>query len=733
MTVQKTMMKGAFLLALLGCNGTSDELKDTASEPVDVDGGGTDTTSDSAGAGDAGDSDADPMDDFETRARALVAQMTLEEKVSQMGDVAPAIPRLGVGAYIWWNEALHGVARSGIATVFPQSVSMAAMFDPVLVFDIAEVISTEARVKNNFENKGLTYWSPTINLARDPRWGRNEETYGEDPYLVSRNAAAFVRGMQGDDPKYLKTVSTAKHFIANNIEATRHTGSSDVDERNLREFYMPAFHTAVTEGGAYSVMCAYNALNGVPSCANKWLLDEVLRGEWGFSGYVVSDCWAIQDIVSGHGYASSNLDASRLAMEAGTDLNCGERYQADLVEGVRQGVVSEAEVDQAVTRLFLARFKLGEFDAAEAVPYRAIPAEALDSVENKALALLAAHESMVLLKNDGLLPLDRNDLSSIAVIGPNAARLVFGGYSGSASAPTTPLDGITAAVDGYGVEVGYAAGSGILTSSDTTMLEEATAVAADADVAVLVLGTDQTVADEGTDRSDIVLPAVQEELLQAVRAANPNTVLVLVTGMPLAITWADENVGAILNAGYAGQSAGEAIADVLFGEVNPGGRLPQTYYQAVADLPPMDDYDIIAGKRTYMFFEGDVLYPFGHGLSYTEFTYDTLKVEASAAGEVSVSFEVENTGDREGDEVAQVYVHDVEASVTVAQKQLKRFARITLAAGEKKTVSFSIPKSELAYFDMDESAFVVEPGDFEILVGASSADIRLRGTVTIAP
>jgi beta-glucosidase len=659
--------------------------------------------------------------------------MTLEEKVSQLGNSAPAIPRLGIISYGWWNEALHGVAWSGVATVFPQAISFARTFDPELIHEVATAISTEARIMNNTSSKRLTYWSPTVNLARDPRWGRNEESYGEDPLLAARIATAFVRGMQGDDPRYLKTVSTPKHFVANNEEARRHTGSSEVDERNLRDFYMPAFRAAVEDGGAFSVMCAYNAVNGVPACANSWLLGTVLRQQWGFGGYVVSDCGAVEDIVSGHLYTETAIEASAAALGAGTDLNCGVRFQTDLVEAVTTGVVTEERIDEALVRLFFVRFKLGEFDPPEQVPYRSIPEAEFDGPEHRALAERTARASMVLLKNEGLLPLSATALESIAVIGPNAHRIVFGGYSGAASEPVTPLAGLQARLVGTTATVRYAQGTGVLAAVSETAIEEAAALAAESEVAVVVLGSDQTLSSEGLDRSNIDLPAVQQQLLEAVVTANPNTVLVLVAGMPFAIPWAAENVPAILDAGYAGQAAGTAIAGALFGDFSPAGRLPQTYYLSTDDLLPFDDYDLTHG-RTYMFFEGPVLYPFGHGLGYSDFTYSNLEVTPATLAEqdvFTVSFDLGNSGAMVADEVAQVYVHDVEAKVSVPVRKLVGFARLELVPGEVQRVTIDVKRSDLGFFDVDTDAFVVEPGDFEIFVGASSADTRLQGLLTV--
>ncbi|MBN1609490.1 MAG: glycoside hydrolase family 3 C-terminal domain-containing protein [Polyangiaceae bacterium] len=708
-------------------SGPSDSAVDAAEDSS------LDAAGDAAG-GATGDADGSVTAEFAERAADLVAAMTLEEKVSQMGNTAPAIPRLGIPAYQWWNEALHGVAWSGIATVFPQAISLAATFDPELELEVATAISTEARVKNNIESKGLTYWSPTVNLARDPRWGRNEETYGEDPYLASRMALQFVRGMQGNDSRYLKTIATVKHYAANNIEATRFTGSSDVDERNLQELYFPAFKATAQEVG--SVMCAYNRVNGVPACADRWLLQETLRDRFGFQGYVVSDCDAVDVIFAGHYYAADGPEASKMALGAGTDLNCGGRFQYDLVGLVSAGELDETQIDMALRRLFLARFRLGEFDPPESVPYRSIPASALDGPEHGALALRAARESMVLLKNDGLLPLDTASLGSVAVIGPNAAALVFGGYSGDASAPVTVLDGIQTRVNSDGIAVSFVQGTTISSAIDESSIEAAAQAAAVADIAIVVAGIDLSIAAEGCDRTDIALPAIQEELIEAVVAANAKTVLVLVAGAPLAVTWAEENVPAILLAGYGGQAAGTAVAEVLFGDTNPAGRLPQTYYRSLGDLPPMEDYDIIAGKRGYMYFDGEVLYPFGHGLSYTEFAYGNLKLKPttlSEAEELTISFEVTNTGSRAGDEVAQVYVHDAEASVPVPIKQLKRFQRLRLESGETQTVTLTVPATELAFYDVDAKGWTVEPGEFEIMVGASSADIRVGGTITVRP
>lgn len=719
----------------------------------------------------------DPDLPAEARARDLISRMTLEEKISQLGNTAPAIPRLGVPAYEWWNEALHGVARSGLATSFPQAIAMSSTWDPDLVYEIASAISDEARVYNNLYGKGLTYWSPTINLARDPRWGRTEETYGEDPYLTSRLAVSFVRGMQGSDPKYLKTVATVKHFAANNSEFNRHNGSSDMDERTLREYYLPAFRAAVEEAGVYSVMSAYNAVNGVPCSANKMLLTDILRNEWGFKGYVVSDCDAIHDIWANHHYVSTPSEAAAVAIKAGTDLNCGGTCQKSVGKAIADGLLTEEDVDTALIRLFTARIRLGEFDPPEMVPYKSIPDSELCSKEHQDLALRAAREAIVLLKNEkGLLPLDKNKIKSVAVIGPNADVCQLGGYSGTPPFAVTPLKGIA---DKLGVSprtlgpqieaanssresgsevqlrnesgqnigqlengdrtahvVYYAQGCTIGSKEENVVpdprrFEEAVNIAKKSDVAIVVVGTDLAVADEEKDRTTLDLPGVQEELIKAVYEANPNTVVVLVNGFPLAINWTNEHVPAIIAAWYGGQSQGTAIADVLFGDYNPGGRLTTTWYKSVDDLPPLADYSIRNG-RTYQYFRGVPLYPFGYGLSYTTFSYSNLRISRrtiTPGSDVRISVDIENIGGRGGDEVAQLYIHDVDASVQRPIKELRGFQRVHLEPGEKKTVTFTLSYDSLAFWDEATKRFVVESGMFDIMVGSSSADIKLTGQI----
>ena len=830
----------------------------------------------------------------------LVSRMTLEEKVSQMQDVAPAIERLGIPEYNWWNEALHGVARSGLATSFPQAIGLAATWDDSLMFRMATVISDEARAKyheyvragSRQRYQGLTFWSPNINLFRDPRWGRGQETYGEDPFLTGRLAVQFIRGMQGDDPKYLKTVATVKHFaVHSGPEPERHTFDAVVSERDLRESYLPHFEAGIREGGAYSLMCAYNRVDGKAACGSDMLLKDILRGEWGFKGYVVSDCGAIDDIYARHKVVATGAQAAALAVKTGTDLECGRVY-ANLVDAVKQGLITEQEIDTAVKRLFLARFKLGMFDPPDSVRWTRIPLRVLDQPAHRELARQAARESIVLLKNArGLLPL-RKDLRTLAVIGPNADqwRMLLGNYNGLPADPVTPLRGIREAVgkgtrvlyargadlaDGFpvldvvssnmlatnaggpGLDVAYfnsraMAGAPVSTAVDTTldvnwhdgapradlnpddfavrwtgsfrpprsgtywlgligtmrfqlflddslvvrsvypthdgefpdprpvrseplrleagrsyrlrvdaqesygdaqlhllwstpheMLEtDALRAAGEADVVVLCLGlTAQLEGEEmrveiegfrGGDRTRLDLPAPQQQLLERIVALGKPTVLVLLNGSALAVNWAEQHVRAIVETWYGGQAAGGALADVLFGDYNPGGRLPLTFYKSVADLPPFDDYRMEG--RTYRFFTGTPLYPFGYGLSYTSFAYQNLRTSADtlAAGDtLTVRVDVTNTGKRAGDEVVQLYVRHLGSSVARPREDLRGYKRITLRPRETRTVEFSLPASSLAYWNPDTHRWVVEQEPVELAVAASSADIRLRRTIRV--
>ncbi len=664
------------------------------------------------------------------RVQDLVERMTLEEKVSQMVHPAAAIERLDVPEYNWWNECLHGVGRAGIATVFPQAIGLAATWNTELMLDVATAISDEARAKHHQAVRdgnrdiyyGLTFWSPNINIFRDPRWGRGQETYGEDPYLTSRMGVAFVRGLQGDDASYLKLVATPKHYaVHSGPENLRHAFNAEVDKRDLRETYLPAFEATVREAGASSVMGAYNRTNGEACCASPRLLGEILREEWGFEGYVVSDCGAIHDIWAHHKLVETPAKAAALAVREGCELNCGATYE-HLLEAAAEELIDEATIDRAVIRLFTARFKLGMFDPDERVPYAQIPYEVNDCAEHRALALGAARQSIVLLKNeDGFLPLSR-DLKTVAVIGPNAddAEVLLGNYSGTPSSSVTPLQGVRNLL-GDEAEVLYARGCGI-TGGDEESLQEAIDVARRAEIAIVCLGLSQEVeGEEGAakqaDRTDIVLPGMQERLLRELYLASVPTVLVLLNGSAVAVNWAHEALPAIVEAWYPGEEGGTALAEVLFGEYNPAGRLPVTFYRSIEQLPPFDDYAMEG--HTYRYFQGDALYPFGHGLSYTRFAYNglTLSAREIEGGEsIEARVIVRNVGHRAGDEVVQAYLKDVRSSYPVPVRQLVGFQRVHLDAGKDQTVTFTITPEQMAVHDRNGRP-LVQPGDFIVSVG----------------
>jgi len=681
---------------------------------------------------------------FDQRAADLVGRMTLEEKVSQMRHEAPAIERLGVPQYDWWNECLHGVGRAGAATVFPQAIGLAATFDVELMGRIATAISDEARAKhhqalrqgNRGRYFGLTYWSPNVNIFRDPRWGRGQETYGEDPYLSGRMGVAFCRGLQGDDPKYLKLVATPKHYaVHSGPEPLRHGFDAVVGARDLRDTYLPAFQACVTEAKAYSIMGAYNRTNGEACCASKTLLMDILRGEWGFDGFVVSDCGAIGDIHNHHHLTRSAAESAALAVSSGCELNCGSAYQ-HLLTAVQEGLITEAEIDAALTRLFTARMRLGMFDPPEQVPYAQIPPEVVRCDAHVALTRQAARESMVLLKNEGnLLPLAR-DARSVAVVGPTALEMrpLLGNYYGFSPSLSTPLEGVIGRVL-PGTQVGYHKGCSL---AGTAAIDQGAVEFAigDADVIVAVMGysptlegeegdaEDQVASEGGGDRLSIDLPGRQEELLQLLVATGKPVALVLTGGSAIAANWAAENVPAILMLWYPGEAGGEALADVLFGDACPGGRLPVTFPTSLDQLPPFEDYSM-AG-RTYRYMTDEPLYPFGFGLSYTRFEYGQASLSATepAGGEdLTVSIEVTNSGDRAGDEVVQCYLTDVEASTVVPVRKLVGFTRVTLEPGEARTVPFTVTARQMALID-DAGKAVLEPGEFTVTVGGSQGDPR---------
>lgn len=683
---------------------------------------------------------------FEERAKALVGEMTLDEKVSQLTYNAAPIERLGIPAYNWWNEALHGVARAGTATVFPQAIGLAAMFDDAELKEVAEIIATEGRAKYNAYSaegdrdiyKGLTFWSPNVNIFRDPRWGRGQETYGEDPYLSGRLGVAFIEGLQGDDPNYLKTAACAKHFaVHSGPEKIRHEFDAVVSKKDLWETYLPAFEACVKEGRVEAVMGAYNRTNGEPCCASKLLMDDILRGEWGFDGHYVSDCWALVDFFKTHKVTSTMEESAALALERGCDVNCGMVYMY-VLSGIEQGLIKEELVDRAVTRLMKTRLKLGMFD--EIPAYDGIGYDQNDSEANRQKNLECAEKSITLLKNNGVLPLNRDTVKRIAVIGPNADDRVMlaGNYHGTASEYITILDGIRRekAPD---TSIYYSEGSHKyrekteFLAQEMDRIAEAVIAAKNSDVAVVCLGLDETMEGEefhdsnafgSGDREEIGLPKVQLELLKAVQATGTPTILILCAGSAMELNWADAHVDAILDAWYPGALGGLAVAKALFGEFSPAGRLPITFYRSTDELPDFTDYSM--KNRTYRYMQQEALYPFGYGLSYTSFRYSDLCLssEQIRSGEsICATLTVTNTGTQDSDEVVQCYIRDDEASVDVPNFSLCGFRRIHIKAGESAKVAITIQPEHMRVVD-EKGARFIEPGRFTLWLGGSAPDTR---------
>lgn len=809
------------------------------------------------------------------RAKAMVAKMTLDEKISQLGSSAAAIERLNIPHYNYYTgEALHGLTQESPATSFPMPLALAAAWNPELVLKAYTAISDEARAYDNRWHRGLSYYSPiTLNIHRDPRWGRCGEVPGEDPCLVSTFAVQTIKGMQGDDRDYLKTTGSSKHYICNNTDSDRTAISADPDQRSFWEYYTRAYRATILEGDSFCVMSAYSSFDGIPCSASHFLLTELLRRQWGFRGYVTSDCDAIDNIYNPHHYAATLPIAAAMAVEAGCDLNCGGTLQARLKAAVNQELISEEVISLSVTRLFTVRCLLGLFDPPSKVSYTRIPFDVIDCPTHRALALESARQSLVLLKNDSqFLPLSKSGLKKVALIGPMAGVCHLGGYSGSpkvlispyhgvadilgvpvrldyipasamvscngdirlqgssegemnlgfvsdgnwAEFPRTdftdktefqarvaseahggtievhldkydgplactlkvphtgdwqkwrnvkaPLSGITGEHSiflrfhgggGYIINVErlqlnpetplqpppgspqivVKSGCTVTGKKDDAMFQEAVDAAKDADVVILVCGINEDVCREGHDRDSLELSGAQPELIKAVFAANPKTVLVLSTINTVSIEWEQENIPAILCAVCAGQAQGTAIAEALFGAYNPGGKLPCTWYRSLDQLPDFHDYDIHKG-RTYMYFEGNPMYPFGYGLSYTTFTLDNLKIGSADLGQgekTTVSADVANTGSRAGAEVVQLYIKAPDSPVKRPSKQLAGFQRLELQPGEKKTVVFELPFSEQAfwYWDTDTRKFIVQPGTAKILIGNSSANISLTGEITL--
>ena len=686
----------------------------------------------------------DPQQPVEKRVLDLISRLTVEEKAMLLDHKAPDLERLNILSDKW-NQCLHGVVWNRPTTMFPIPTAMGATWDPVLVNKVAVVISDEARAIYNGwhtdtdfegEKKGLIYRAPVINISRNPYWGRINEICSEDPYLTGRLGVAYVKGLQGNDPKYLKLVSTLKHYAVNNVEQERQKLSATVSERMLFEYWLPHFRDCIVEGQAQSVMASYNAINGIPNNINKYLLTDILKKQWGFEGFVVSDLGGVKSMVQGHEAGKMTFeDAVAQSLLAGCDFSDAE-FRQYIPKAVQQGILPMERLDDAVYRVMRDRFRLGEFDPPEMVPYSKIPFSIICSPEHRELSLQVAQKAIVLLKNkDRFLPLDKNKIKTIAVIGPHADIFTPGGYSGKAINPVTPLQGIRnrAAI---GTEILFAAGGQISPKRSSEVpfnkeeeLKKAIDIARKADVVILYIGTTLSIEAEGRDRTTLSLPGNQEELVEALMAVNPKTVVVEMNAGPLAVPWIKENVPAIVEAWWAGEEGGNAIADVLFGNVNPGAKMPLTVYESDKQVPPQDEYDISKGF-TYMYINGSPLFPFGHGLSYTEFKYSGMKISSKKInenGQVTISVKVKNIGPIEGDEVVQLYIHDVASSVKRPSKELRGFERISLKPGEKKTVTLTVPGEKLSFYDEKTHMFIVEPGTFDVLVGSSSEDIRLKG------
>ena len=795
------------------------------------------------------------------RVEDLLKRMTPDEKIDLLRATSPANERLGYDKYYHGNEALHGIVRPGKFTVFPQAIALAASWDPELLHTVAGCISDEARARWNELGEGreqkdhfsdlLTFWSPTVNMARDPRWGRTPETYGEDPFLTGRMGVAFVSGLQGDDPRYLKVVSTPKHFAANNVEENRFGCNAMITEKDLREYYLPGYEACVKEGHAQSIMASYTSINWVPSSCNPWLLTKVLRDEWGFDGYVVSDCGGVYNVFSEHHFVARPETAATLCLKAGLDLECGDSvYIEPLKQAYKMGMVTDEDLDRAARRILTARMKLGLFDKSDRNPYKKLTPDVVGCSKHQDLALKMARESMVLLKNDGILPLNAKKIKKVSVVGFGADKCIFGDYSGHPlNAPVTPLEGIksklapgtelytadwVAKSDGFalmtpdgGFKAEYYSGDNLdkkvagrsenyilfdpvdlppdpmipaapmsarwtceftapvsgeygfrLTTDDGCRLyvdgklviddwsshsakafeaalkfeagtkhslevdyfdggedciaklewkvpddlevipfngygDEMARNIKESDVVIAVMGIDKSIEREGQDRVDLNLPEDQEQFLRDLYSVNKNVILVLEVGAATAVGWEKENLPAMLLAWYPGEQGGNAIADILFGDCNPSGKLPLTFYKDTADLPAMDDYDI--SKRTYKYFTGDVLYPFGYGLSYTTFKYSDINVED--CGETyEVSLNVKNTGRCDGDEVVRVYCRLPEYEGKAPIKELKAFRRVSVPKGTKQQVRIPVRKSDLRYWSEKQGGFVCPEGRPEFFV-----------------
>jgi beta-glucosidase len=679
---------------------------------------------------------------IEARVKDLLSKLTLEEKVSLLGYNSKAVPRLGIPAYNWWNEALHGVARAGEATIFPQAIAMAATFNDDLLKQVSTAISTEARAKYNLamakdrhlQYMGLTFWTPNINIFRDPRWGRGQETYGEDPYLTATMGTAFVKGLQGDDPNHLKASATAKHFaVHSGPEATRDYFDAVVDEKDLRETYLYAFH-ALVNGGVESVMSAYNKVNGTPNSINKMLLTDILRKEWGFKGHVVTDCGALNDVYSTHKSLPGPIETAAAAIKAGIDLDCSTVLQNDALKAVQKGLLTENEINGALAALLRTEFKLGFYDDAKASPYYNYGADSVHNSAHTTLARTAAQQSMVLLKNNNnVLPLSKSNYSSFMVLGPNAASLdaMIANYHGTSSKVVNFVEGITAAV-GPGARVEYDQGSDY---KDTTHFG-GTWAAGNADATIAVIGLspvlegeagDAFLSETGGDRKNLSLPASEISFMKELRKSvkNKPIIAVITAGSDIDIDAIAPYADAIILAWYPGEQGGNALADLVFGDVSPSGHLPLTFYKALSNVPDYKDYSMKG--RTYRYYTGPVQYPFGFGLSYTSFAYslkNELKSRYKSTDTISVSIQVKNTGKMNGDEVVQAYIEYPQID-RMPVKELKSFKRVSVGTGAEQSVTIKIPVKELQKWDMISHSWKVYPGSYKLVLGSNSQDEKL--------
>ncbi|WP_022766459.1 glycoside hydrolase family 3 C-terminal domain-containing protein [Butyrivibrio sp. XPD2006] len=681
------------------------------------------------------------------RAKELVAKMTVEEKASQLRYDSPAIDRLGVPAYNWWNEALHGVARAGTATMFPQAIALAAAFDKDLMKEVGEVIAEEGRAKYNEQSKrgdrdiykGLTFWSPNVNIFRDPRWGRGHETYGEDPYLTGTLAVPFIKGIQGDG-EYMKAAACAKHFaVHSGPEADRHFFDAKASKKDLEETYLPAFEACVKEGNVEAVMGAYNRTNGEPCCANKPLMVDLLRGKWGFEGHFVSDCWAVRDFHENHKVTATPEESVQLALEMGCDVNCGCTYQK-MMNAYRAGLITEEQITESAVRLFTTRFLLGMFDKTE---YDNIPFTVVECDEHQKVASKAAAESIVLLKNDGILPLNKKELKTIGVVGPNAdSRIALqGNYHGTSSRFVTVLEGIEDKVAGD-ARVLYSEGCDLwkpnlsnLSDQDyPDRLSEVQTIADYSDVMVVVVGLDENLeGEEGDagnqfasgDKINLELPIPQRQLLNSVLDCGKPTIVINMSGSSINLGVAQDKAAAVIQAWYPGAKGGRDVADILFGDVSPSGKLPVTFYANSDDLPDFRDYSM--KNRTYRYFEGTPLYPFGYGLTYGKCVAKDMKVETlTKDGEfdgANVEVTVANEGCTDTDDVLQIYIKDTGFELAIPHPALSGFERVNLKAGEEKKVTVRVAAKAFTSVD-NEGERKLFSHSFKVYAGMNQPDKR---------